>query len=107
MPISVNDQIRQLSHKYVRHGGKRNRRQQVRRLTSACDWIAKNHGINRIEQIGKRQVIDFYRNHRHLAQGTIMGYYYAFRELWEWLGRPGIPPEPQHAGDVLCDTSQP
>ena len=87
MHISAETQIKKLAHIYVRHGGKQNRRQQMRRLVKAVDWIFVNHKINRVEQIGKKQMRDFYRNHSTLSQATLLGYFYAFRELWEWLGR--------------------
>lgn len=103
MHISVEGQIRRLAHSYVRHGGKRNRRQQVGRLVAACTWIAANHGLNKIDQIGKRQVIDFYRHHREMANGTLMGYFYAFAELWEWLGRQGDPPRPRLSSTTAED----
>ena len=94
MPTLVEQQIKMRSHTYLRHGGKQNRRQQIARLKFACNWIATTHKINRLEQIGKRQIVDFYRNHRHLKQTTLNGYYYAFITLWEWLEKPGKPPEP-------------
>ncbi|MDE3022418.1 MAG: hypothetical protein KGI54_11220 [Pseudomonadota bacterium] len=87
-------QIRELAHAYKRHGGKDNRRQQLGRLATACEWIAFNHQISNLHEIGKRQVIDFYRNHRHLADSTLAGYFYAFVTLWAWLGRTGEPPRP-------------
>lgn len=98
MPTSVEAQLRQAAHRYVRHGGKKNRRQQIQRLVNACEWIAVHHRISRIEQIGKRQIIDFYRHHRQLAPATLMGYFYAFAELWRWLDRPGEPPRPHIDG---------
>lgn len=92
--MTISDEVRQLAHIYVRHGGKDNRRQQVARLVKACAWIVEHHHVHRVAEIGKRQIIDFYRNHREMSPRTTMGYFYAFCELWTWLGRPSEPPRP-------------
>ena len=94
MAMSVKKEIQALSHKYVRHGGKTNRKQQVKRLLIACDWVAVTFRTNRLAQIGNRQIIEFYKNHRHMTPATLSGYYYAFCTLWEWLERAGKPPKP-------------
>ena len=59
------DQIRRRAHVYVAHGGKSNRRQQVDRLVIAVSWMQVNFRVTGLEQIGKRQVIGFWK-----AQGN-------------------------------------
>lgn len=92
---TLGDQVRQMAHSYVRHGGKQNRRQQVDRIVAAVDWIQERHRITGLEQIGKRQVIDFWKGHRNLAPRTGYAYWLGFSDLWHWLGRPGEPPRPR------------
>lgn len=89
------DQVRRLAHGYVRHGSKLNRRQQVGRLVAVVEWIVAHERLTGLDQIGKRQVVDFWKAHRHLADSTAYAYWLALRELWGWLGRPGEPPRPR------------
>lgn len=95
MSTSVDNQIDKLAHQYKRHGGKRNRDQQVQRLKTGCRWIAHHHRLTHLDQIGRRQIIDFYSSHRAtLTYKTLTGYFYAFMVLWGWLGRSSEPPRP-------------
>jgi len=92
---TLGNQVRHLAHTYVRHGGKQNRRQQVDRIATAVDWIQEKHRLTGLEQIGKRQVIDFWKAHRDLAPRTAYSYWLGFCELWNWIGRTGEPPRPR------------
>lgn len=93
MPTLVN-QLRPMAHDYVRHGGKRNRRQQMKRLAAFLTWIQSRERVTGLDQVGKRHVIQFWKAHRELARRTRYGYWLAIRELWGWLERPGEPPRP-------------
>lgn len=93
MPTLVN-QVRQRADIYLRHGGKTNRRQQVERIITVVEWIQAQERLTGLEQIGRRQVIAYWKAHRDLAERTADGYWLALRELWRWLGRPGEPPRP-------------
>ncbi len=89
-------ELRRLAHDYVRKGGKQNRRKRVDRLCIALDWIATEFPACRgLEQIGRKQVWRFYEAHGHLSIKTLSEYAYAFRLLWELLGRVGKPPWPK------------
>lgn len=89
------DQIRRRAHVYVAHGGKRNRRQQVDRLVILADWIQAHSRVTGLEQIGKRQVIGFWKAHRNMAPATVYAYWLAIKVLWHWLGRSEDPPAPR------------
>lgn len=88
-------QIRDRAHKYVAHGGKKNRRQQVERLVIFVGWVQAEFRLTGIDQIGKRQAIAFWKAHREMAPSTANGYWLALRILWGWLGRAELPPEPR------------
>ena len=88
--------VRRMAHEYVRHGGKQSRRKRVDRLCLALDWIAREFPACRgLQQIGRKQVWQFYAAHNHLSEKTLAEYGYAFRLLWELLGRTGEPPWPK------------
>ena len=93
------EQVRRLAHGYVRHGAKANRKQQLGRVVAVVEWIAARERLTGLDQIGKRHVVDFWKNHRHLADSTAYAYWLALRELWGWLGRDGEPPRPRSQGE--------
>lgn len=64
------DQVRRRAHVYVAHGGKRNRRQQVDRLVILANWIQAHFRVTGLEQIGKRQVIGFWKAPRQSLTQT-------------------------------------
>lgn len=88
------EQVRRRAHVYVAHGGKSNRRQQVDRLVIAVTWVQTQFRLTGLEQIGKRQVIAFWKSHRDMAPTTAYAYWLALRALWGWLGRTEPPPKP-------------
>jgi hypothetical protein len=89
------DAARRRAHEYVRHGGKQNRRKRLDRLCLALDWISREYPACRgLDQVGRKQVWWFYAAHGHLAPKTLAEYGYAFRLLWQLLGRAGEPPFP-------------
>lgn len=87
------EQVRRRAHVYVAHGGKSNRRQQVDRLVIAVTWMQTQFRLTGLEQIGKRQVIAFWKSHRDMAPATSYAYWLAFRVLWGWMGRTEDPPQ--------------
>lgn len=89
------DQVRRRAHVYVAHGGKRNRRQQVDRLVILANWIQAHFRVTGLDQIGKRQVIAFWKAHRDMAPATAYAYWLAIKVLWQWLGRSEDPPPPR------------
>jgi len=97
--MHILDEIDQLASVYRRHGGKDNRRQQIQRLKISVRWIRGQYpAIRCLHQIGKKQVVAFWKAHRDMAGGTSRGYWLAFCQLWTWLDRPGMPPEPRLSG---------
>lgn len=91
------DQVRRRAHVYVAHGGKTNRRQQVDRLVILANWIQAHFRVTGLDQIGKRQVIAFWKAHRDMAPATTYAYWLAIKVLWHWLGRSEDPPPPRGA----------
>jgi hypothetical protein len=86
---------RHLAHGYVRKGGKQSRRKRVDRLCLALRWIGAAFPACRgLDQVGRKQVWQFYAAHGHLSAKTLAEYGYAFRLLWELLERKGVPPWP-------------
>lgn len=94
------DQVRRLAHGYVRHGSKANRRQQVGRMVAVVEWIASRERLTGLDQIGKGQVINFWKAHRNMADSTAYAYWLALRELWGFLKRKGEPPRPRLKASV-------
>ena len=88
------DQVRRRAHVYVAHGGKTNRRQQVDRLVIVVDWMQAQFQLTGLAQVGKRQVIDYWKAHRDMAPATAYAYWLALKVLWSWLGRAEDPPIP-------------
>jgi hypothetical protein len=58
-------------------------------------WMQAEFRLTGIEQIGKRQVIAFWKAHRDMAPATAYAYWLAVKVLWGWLGRMGEPPMPR------------
>ena len=86
------EQVRRRAHVYVAHGGKTNRRQQVDRLVIMVSWMQAEFRLTGIEQIGKRQVIAYWKAHRDMAPSTAYACWLALRVLWGWLRRAVEPP---------------
>ena len=87
--------VREKSHVYVRHGGKTARRAMVKRLITALEDIAANErGVKYPNQVGRAHIHKYYARHQNLSPTTLRDHFYAFRLLWELLGRPGDPPKP-------------
>lgn len=83
---------RELDHKlklYAAKGGKTSRRATVRRVRHFIDACQRP-----AEQIGRRQVYEFFEQQR-FSPTTQRDYYYAIALLWRLLGRSGEPPRPR------------
>lgn len=61
----IEEQVWTLAGAYVRHGGKGNRKRQVKRLVTACVAAAERWRIADVRQIGKRHVRWFDEQLRH------------------------------------------
>lgn len=89
------DKTRALLHGYARKGSKVARRKQIARIEALGDWRRKP-----LEQIGKKDIHEYWRAHVALSADTKRDHYYAFKTLWEILGRAGDPPPSPDPGDA-------
>lgn len=88
--------VRERSHVYVRHGGKTARRAMVKRLIAILEDIAANEkGVKSPSQVGRAHIHRYYARNQRLSATTLRDHFYAFRLLWELLGRAGDPPRPK------------
>ena len=93
--MSLTREIRTLTHDFVRHGGKTNRRKQRERMLAFGAFAASSMGARAMQEVGKKHVIAFYRTHRDQAGRTKYAYFLAIRELWKLAGKPSEPPSPR------------
>jgi len=93
--FTLAEQLKQYSYDYVRHGGKTNRKQQLSRILFFLKWINQQKiKVTKLDQLGKKHIISFWKNHRYMSDATAYGYWLAFCLLWEWLNKPELPPKP-------------
>lgn len=90
-------QIVSLASVYLRKGGTVSRRKQVNLLIDACKMIQQRFKINRVDQIGQKQIRWHYEQLRQAgrADKTRLDYFYAWCQLWSWLNRSGQPVKPK------------
>lgn len=83
--------LERIMNTYKRHGGKRNRREQVGKIRAACAFLEVDP-----HNLGKNQIKRFYEHLRASNRSikTINNYYYAFASLYKELGRNSKPPRP-------------
>ena len=79
---------------FDRQGGKANRRQQMERACTVCDWVQRNCQVHHLGQLGGRQVVQFWKSHQELADATRYSYWLALCQLWRFAAKPGEPPKP-------------
>jgi len=85
--------VKQLTHSYVRKGGKCNRNQQRKRMLSFAKHV-ENLGAKSMGQVGRRHVILYWKANRDLSSSTLYNHWLAIRELWALAGKIGDPPKP-------------
>ncbi len=91
--MSLIREIRTITHDFVRHGGKANRRKQRERMLAFAKFAAAN-GAPNMGEVGKKTALAFYKAHRDQAARTKYAYFLAIRELWKLAGKTGEPPKP-------------
>lgn len=91
--MKILKEVEFLTRGYVRKGGKNNRRQQRARMLAFAQFCAKQ-GLNSPGQIGRAQVIAYWRATRHLSNTTRYSHWRALVTLWELSGKAGEPPRP-------------
>lgn len=92
--MKIVQEVEQLTRAYVRKGGKDNRRQQRSRMLAFAEHCA-GLGQNSLGQVGKAQVIAYWKAHRHLSDTTLYSHWRALVTLWELSEKPGQPPKPR------------
>ncbi len=87
-------QLEQHLHLYKRSGAKQHRDKQGRRMRRIVEYLVEKEGIKGLEQIGRKQICRYYRDHSHYSDGNKKHYYYGVNTIWrEFLGRCGEPPK--------------
>ena len=96
-PRGARAQLSVLLGPYLRHGSKTNRKKQYRRLAEASGSAMARYRLADIRQLGKRHVLwwDEQLRQRGRTPKTREAYWYAWRVLWQALGRPSEPPRPR------------
>ena len=91
--MRIVQEIERLTHSYVRHGGKTNRRQQRSRMIAFAEFCA-TEGARALAEVGARHVIRYWRTTRHLSDATRYNHWCALCALWELADKLGKPPRP-------------
>lgn len=76
------------------HGAKSFRKKQFKRLVCLLDEIFEHEPISNFSQMGKRQIIGYWRRHEHESQKTRIEKWRVLKELWNQLGKDE-PPKPK------------
>jgi hypothetical protein len=79
---------------YCAKGGKTSRRRQADRVRQLLAF-ARQQGIRRPDQIGRRHILEWYESLPSAAPSTLRDRYYAAALLWQLLERAGDPPKPK------------
>ena len=96
-------QIKELTYGYVRKGSKENRRRQVKKMEIVIRWIESNEKLGGLDQLGKRQIVTFWRAHENLSEKTRYNYWLALCALFELMRRTDTPPKPFSVSDNKSD----
>ena len=86
-------QVKDLTRTYIRKGGKANRQQQQARMLAFAQHAARL-GARNMGQVGRGQVIDYWKANRHLADATLYSHWLAIAELFDLAGKKAPPPRP-------------
>lgn len=91
--MKILQEVEQLTRGYVRKGGKDNRRQQRARMQKFAVFCAEE-GANSFGQVGKAQVIAYWKSNQRLSDATRYAHWRALVTLWQLTGKPEQPPRP-------------
>ena len=95
MTPEMHQTVNHLLHAYKRTGAKSYRRKQVKRLMFMLNNIIQ-HEKNptlQLHQLGRKQIIGFWRRHDHFSEATKNEYWRIVEILFERLGKVS-PPKP-------------
>lgn len=101
----IEHQLYRQLHLYRRSGGKKNRKNQARKMMLLIGDIEKAEirrgtPITDLRQLGKKHMFGFWKRNERLSQTARRDYYYAACYVWrEILGRPTNPP---HSDSAHC-----
>lgn len=90
---------------YVSKGGKRNRNQQRKRMLAFVKF-AQQKGVKSIGQVGRKHVIQYWKDNRNLSETTLYNHWLAIKVLWELSGKVNLPPKPRKDGSEYCTSEQ-
>lgn len=101
MPTLV-EQCTEHLGRFVRSGGKVHREVEAAKIVSFLVWVQANDNVLRIDRLGKKQVIGFWRAHRHLSERTTYDYWLAISKLWVWIEKSDEPPRPYSPSELAA-----
>jgi hypothetical protein len=87
-------EVANLTKSWARKGGKKNRRLQRRRMLAFANHAA-SMGAIRMQQVGPRHALNFWKNNTTLAKTTTYNFWLAICQLWKLSGKPSKPPKPK------------
>lgn len=95
----LTEEVRLLTFNWIKKGGKTGRREQARIMLAFVSDI-ENSGPTSLGQVGKNQVIQYWKANRKLSDSTLMSRWYAIRQLWILAEKAGEPPKPRLKKDA-------
>lgn len=96
--MSIIQEVKKLTHSYAAKGGSDNRKQQISRMIAFSTFV-RGEGVNSLGQVGKAQVIRYWKVHRHLSDATLYSHWRAIAILWQLADKVGEPPRPRLASN--------
>ncbi|MGJ8670099.1 MAG: hypothetical protein ACSHXK_11475, partial [Oceanococcus sp.] len=91
--MKLENEVRELTFRWVAKGGKHNRRQQRNRMQAFVKHAAKS-GAKSLAQVGKQHVIRYWKANRDLSDRTLYEHYRAISILWDLAQKAEPPPKP-------------
>ncbi len=85
--MSIFDEVKPLTQRYIRHGGKKNRRRQAEKMRAFVKFCAQS-GCRGLGNIGRRHVQAFFAAHTKWTPSTRYAYRLAIENLFELAGLP-------------------
>ena len=80
-------EIKSLTRDYVRKGGKKNRRQQHKRMLEFGLFCRDNLKTPSLAAVGKRHVVRYYKSIDSFSDTTRLSHYYALKTLFLLAGK--------------------
>jgi hypothetical protein len=90
----IEKEVRAFTRQWIRKGGKDNRRQQYARMIAFAGHAAAA-GAHSMAEVGRKQVIGYWKDHADLAPSTLYNHWRALCVLWQLAGMRGVPIKPR------------